>query len=79
MVTDIVDTILTRRCRTHWGEPGSPLADGLKQLIDIGINVESGPGMQSVQSNPDFLFITALAKTPTRRRLSWRTRLIRER
>ena len=44
--------------------PFKPLADGLKSVIDIGINVESGPGIQAVQSNPDFVYTTALAKTP---------------
>ena len=44
--------------------PFRPLADGLKQLIDIGINVESGPGIQPVQTNPALMFTTQLAKTP---------------
>lgn len=50
--------------QTAGTNPLAPLADGLKQLIDIGGNVESGPGSQPVQSDPDYLFNTKLAKTP---------------
>jgi hypothetical protein len=63
-VTGIVTTILTPLQNAAGTNPLKPLSDGLKQLIDIGINVESGPGIQAVQSNPDFLFTSALAKTP---------------
>jgi hypothetical protein len=63
-LTNAVNNILIPLHDAAGPNPLKPLADGLKQLIDIGINVESGPGIQAVQSNPDLLFTTALAKTP---------------
>ncbi len=44
--------------------PFAPLAMGLKSLIDIGINVESGPGIQKEQTDPSLKFDTGLKKTP---------------
>lgn len=44
--------------------PFAPLAMGLKSLIDIGINVESGPGIQQEQTDPSLKFDTGLKKTP---------------
>jgi hypothetical protein len=43
--------------------PLKPLATALKGIIDIGVNVESGPGIQAVQSNPDLLFTSKLKAT----------------
>lgn len=42
--------------------PLAPLADVLKQLVDIGVNVQSGPG--AGPSNTTFPFTSQLAATP---------------
>ena len=63
-LTNAVNSILIPLQDAAGPNPLKPLADGLKQLIDIGINVQSGPGIQPVQSDPALLFTTALAKTP---------------
>jgi hypothetical protein len=63
-LTGLVNSLLTPLQNAAGTNPLKPLSDGLKALIDIGINVESGPGIQAVQSDPDFLYTTALAKTP---------------
>jgi hypothetical protein len=63
-LTDALDAITGPLAQAAGSNPLAPLANGLKQLIDIGVNVESGPGIQPVQSNPAFRFTTKLAKTP---------------
>jgi len=63
-LTNLVNSITDALAAAAPTNPFKPLADGLKQLIDIGINVESGPGIQPVQTNPALMFTTQLAKTP---------------
>ncbi|MEP7021105.1 MAG: choice-of-anchor G family protein [Pseudonocardiales bacterium] len=64
MFTTLVNSIIAPLAAAGGVNPLKPLADGLKAVIDIGINVESGPGIQPEQSNPDFKFTTKLDKTP---------------
>jgi hypothetical protein len=63
-LTDALDAITGPLAHAAGTNPLAPLADGLKQLIDIGVNVESGPGIQPGQPDPAFRFTTKLAKTP---------------
>lgn len=63
-LTDALSAITTPLAQAAGTNPLAPLADGLKQLIDVGVNVESGPGVQPGQTNPAFRFTTKLAKTP---------------
>jgi len=63
-LTNLVNSITTALAAAGGNSPFQPLADGLKQVIDIGINVESGPGIQAEQTNPAMTFTTKLAKTP---------------
>lgn len=63
-LTAAVTAVLTPLQRAGGTNPLKPLADGLKQVIDIGINVESGPGIQAEQTDPALKFETKLRATP---------------
>jgi hypothetical protein len=64
-LTQAVTTLTTALGAAAGGSsPLAPLGTALKSLIDIGVNVESGPGIQPTQNDPAYRFTTKLAKTP---------------